>query len=98
MNQLQQKVVEIFERPWDDIAGEAKRLMLQHERLLNSPSRKERAKIIGFNFFIQRGAVKFYYSDNANTWGGPANGGGRGWYVRAPRTVGCQHSERVLAD
>lgn len=98
MNILQQKVMDIFGRPWDELAKEAKALMLEHDRLLNAQTRKERAKIIGFNYFIQRGAVKFYYSNNPNTWGGPANGGGCGWYVRAPRTVGCEHSERVLLD
>ena len=98
MNTLQQKAVEIFERPWDEMARWTKAKKLEYEHLLGSSSRKERAKVIGFQDDIVNGAVRLYYTNNTNAQGGRSNGGGRGWYISGPVTPGCVRSELVLAD
>lgn len=98
MNKLQQKAVEIFDRPWDEMAAWTKRKKLEYERLLNAQTRAERAKTIGFKDEIVKGAVRLYYTNNANAQGGRDNGGGRGWYISGPVSPGCFDSYLVLAD
>jgi len=98
MNKLQLKVVEIFGRPWDELAAETKAMKLEYERLLDSPKRTERAKVIGFKDDIQKDGVRLYYTTNTNAQGGRDNGGGRGWYIGGKLKPGLYNSYLVLAD
>ena len=98
MNKLQLKAVEIFGRPWDEMAAEVKELKLQYERLLNSSKRSERAKVIGFQDAIEKNGVRLFYTTNTNAQGGRSNGGGRGWYIGGKIKPGISESYLVLTD
>jgi hypothetical protein len=98
MNKLQLKAVEIFERPWDEMAAETKELKLQYERLLNSSKRSERAQTIGFRDDLEKNGVRLFYTTNTNAQGGRSNGGGRGWYISGRTKPGIVESYLVLAD
>lgn len=98
MNKLQLKTVEVFGRPWDEMAAETKAMKMEYERLLNSSKRAEREKVIGFRDEIKKGEIRLYYTNNENAQGGYDNGGGRGWYISGPTHPGIYGAYRVLAD
>lgn len=98
MNKLQSKVVEIFGRPWDEMAAEVKELKLEYERLQTSRKRDERMSSIGFRDDIRKGNIRLFYTTNTNAQGGRSNGGGRGWYISGPTSPGCYNAYLVLAD
>lgn len=98
MNKMQRKVEKVFGLPWGQLAEKTKALKLEYERLLNSPSRRVREQAIGFKDDISKGAVRLYYTTNDNAQGGVKNGGGRGWYISGPVTVGCVRSTLVAND